>query len=151
MELIVVIAIIAAVSAGAIMSVGLILGLDVKECANKLAGYIGKAKITTMSKASGDLLLYKDDFDGNYYIEISSETIPFKVGASELTITCYTTEGNEIVISDTDTVKLGFDRSSGAFKYLEGTTAYCNRIIIKRGVKEKSILLVPETGKYYIE
>ncbi|PXV93318.1 prepilin-type N-terminal cleavage/methylation domain-containing protein [Lachnotalea glycerini] len=150
-ELIVVIAIIAILSAGTVISIGLIFQSDVKECSHKLAGYIGQAKITTMSKVSGDLELYQDASDKDYYVTISSETTPYKIGNSGLTITCVTTLGNEIVISNTNTLKLKFDRSSGAFKYLEGTTDYCNQIKIQKKTKEISIYLIPETGKYYID
>lgn len=151
-ELIVVIAIIGIISTAGAISINLILGMDVKEAASEIENYMRKTKVTAMSKASATMELYQDPADGNYYIEMSTETVPKKIGNSGLTITCYTRDGGDIgeSISDTSRLFISFDRSSGAFLPIGAGSDYYTEIEVKKGNKISIIHLVPETGKYYI-
>lgn len=150
-ELIVVIAILGVIAGGTILSTNVVFSMGVKGCTDYLYGYLGKTRIDAMSKASAELEIYRNS-NGEYYAKLSTETEETKIGKSPLEISYYiNNDTTKYIISDSNILKLSFDRSSGAFLPLEGSANYCEKIIIKGGAKESVILLVPETGKFYIQ
>lgn len=150
-ELLIVITILAVISSGTFISINSIYGLNAKKCTNQIYSYLGKTKIEAMSKSSAVLEIYQGP-DKNYYAKLSTETEPIKIGKSTLEISYFTNNNpSKHVISQTNPLKLTFDRSSGSLQPLEGSTDFCEKIVVGTGSKELAIDIIPETGKFFIE
>lgn len=169
LELIVVIAILAILSAivtGAVMNRA---GWKVKKASELLDTVIGETKTEAMSKSRASLTIFKES-SGDYYIQITGKEKE-KLGDGNMTIS-YTVEGAavETVIEPSSPLQFSFSRSSGAFTPIidgknpdgswryrtEGTgesaaMVYCNGIMIKSGSHSRKLGLVKDTGKYYTE
>lgn len=158
-ELIVVIAIIGIVTGMAAMSLNSLLGFDVKESVNDLSSEISRARVISLSHGPRELKIYKDAGDGCYYVTFYStvlgedSVLAEKISAKNMKITYFTDKmaatGTEI--TDTNVLRLSFDKSSGAFKPLNADLDYCQKITVSKGSRQAVILLYPETGKHYIQ
>lgn len=167
-EIVVVIAIMAILVGLSVLSIRLLFGVDAKECAKKIQANLSNTKTGALSKGGQDLKLYQDATSGDYLVEFieyqyeGNATTPTEcttgsetVGSSKVEIICYFETGvDPVTIDATHTVTCGFDRSSGAFKKVRVNgvekNTYCNKIVIRRASKEYSIIMIPETGKFYI-
>ena len=179
MELIAVIAIMAVLTSFLAMGVSAIFGMDAKECASALNGYMKETKNSALSKDDQEIKIYKD-VDGKYYVDfvvyqyeddLSSPGAPPSlvpnavetecIGKSSVTIVCRFSGSHTITIgalSDSvtpDSVTLGFDRASGAFKTAKindsNTTLYCEEITVSKGSKSFTIEMIPKTGKHSLK
>ncbi len=169
-ELIIVIAIIAAVITTAALSVGLVFSANARTCANDIIGAISECKIATMSGGRGNvrLLLYRDA-GGNIFSELQtreSSTSDWvtgndgaeKIGARRCMVG--TSDGGDDLPqksgSGVPTLEAGlweiyFDRSSGSFLYDGATTTSVDDIYVQGGSKNYHIHLEKLTGKTTLE
>lgn len=152
-ELLVVIVVLAILSVGAVSGIGMISGWKIKECTQKLDSAIGETQMNAMSKEACSLLISKDG-DGNYYMEMTGMQ-PEKIADDSFSITYISSENpGEQPISESG-LEISFDRSSGAYQPIdrtyEGDDVYCRKIMIRRGNRTKTIRLIKDTGRHYIE
>ena len=158
-ELIIVIAIMAALLTTAMLSVAVIFSANAKACANSIQRAVADCKVTTMGKSAAWLVLYRDADDVLYgqmhtmeqkageaigtYEEVVHE--PEKLGGKRVSIT-YTDESGadmgELPVGESNGIRIEFDRSAGSFK--DGTI---KSIDIMGGNKHYRITLVKLTGK----
>lgn len=150
-ELIVVIAILAVLGAGAVMGVGMLGGWQMKECVSLLDGGLNETRTEALSKQTAYLTISCDE-NGSYYMEVTGRPIE-KLAGDKITIT-YTTDAGEgeTAITTEQPLSLSYDRSSGAFLPMKDTDVYCTAICVRIGEEKcTSIKLVKSTGKHIIE
>lgn len=152
-ELIVVIALMGVVVSVGLLSYSLVTGRNIKNCTAELESYLGKTKIQAMSRETATLRIFAAS-DG-IYVNLSTEARDVRIGKRGLTVTYETRQGGatQTYTLNTDgsnALTLSFDRSSGAFQPLVDGSE-CSRIILTDGTRTMRLVLVPETGKYYIE
>ncbi|MCM1089691.1 MAG: type II secretion system GspH family protein [Butyrivibrio sp.] len=164
-ELTIVVAIIAVVSAVGIMSFNAMSGKPAQQCAQKLVYSLEKHRTTSASKVGAYYVLSFDpatkeivaeEFVTNDlslgYTSIGKSAI----GAANVEITYYV-DGDAAGHSlSAGAITLSFDRTSGAFKQLSSSNTatngrYCTKIVASRGGREFEVTLVPFTGKVYID
>ena len=132
-ELIIVIAIIAALIGTVILSVSMVFSANAKACSNDLQRAVADCKVTTMGKAQAWLIVYRGE-NGSIYSqlhimeqkeggeagelqEIKEE--PQKIGGNRVSVTYKDASGNEGLELPTGAdagIRIEFDRSSGSFK-----------------------------------
>ncbi len=157
-ELIIVIAIIAAVVTTAALSVGLVFSANARTCSNDIMGAIAECKIATMSAGRGNvrLLLYRDDtgtiFSELQTMESGSWTTGSdgaeKIGARRCMVG--TTDGGDDLPLRDNAWEIYFNRSSGAFlENLDSGATATNvwEIYVRGGSKNYHIHLEKLTGK----
>lgn len=162
-EIIVVVAIMAALGGSIIIGVGLATGRPADECAAKLQSILQSSRLSAMGKVDNKIEIYMNA-EGYIYVK---ETVTTATGngagsgmADRVTETRIGERGITFVYTlsnhSTGTLTpggaslvLSFDRSSGAFNGLEGypTPVYCESITISRGSREKTLTLSSLTGK----
>lgn len=159
-ELMVVVSILAVLSAGMVTGMGMMSGKKAKECATQINSAIGKTKLETLSKSVGAdsldnmdtyLEVYKAE-DGTIHARICVKGTEedTKVGERGLKVQ-YMNAGDETVhelVNAQDSFKIGFDRSTGAF--MKNGTVYVENILISYGQKVYEIHITQETGKYQL-
>lgn len=150
-ELIVVIAIMAVVMGMGLIGLNLIASGNVRSCANELKTSIGHVRITTMGKTNTSLKIYQGT-DGYYKQEIVTQgdgTItneePIKIGKSTVGLTYETKDGTSGTIDSTGIV-FTFNRENG-----KEATPYYNLITVTGGGYTSKVVIVPATGKVYLE
>lgn len=169
LELIVVIAILAILSGIVITAMMNTGSFKVKKATELLKVSIGETKIEAMSKNMASLTILRDT-SGTYYIQ-RGEGEKEKLVKGNVTIS-YTEEGSgiETPVESGHPLQFSFSRSSGAFTPIidsinadgsyqyrtvnSGGTSevvYCSSIIINCGSRSNRIMLVKDTGKYYVE
>lgn len=151
-ELIVVIAILAVLGAGAVMGVGMLSGWQLKECVSLLDGGLNETRTEALSKQAAYLTVSCDK-NGSYYMEMTGKPAE-KLAGDKITIT-YTTDAGEgeVAITAEKPLRLSYDRASGAFLPIDDDTGvYCTAIYVRIGEEKSStIKLVKNTGKHTIE
>lgn len=151
-ELIVVIAIIGVVTAGAAYAFFSLSGWHIKQAATSIDNGIKKTRVLAMSRENETIyfkLFYEND---KYYMTAGGEDRQ-EIGNSGLEIKYVDSKGTETEVK-TKPLELTFDRSSGAFKKIgiDGTDdLFCKQIVITQGDRVLNVKLVPITGKTYIE
>ena len=158
-ELIVVIAIMAVVMGMFIAGLGYLSGVNMRSCAHEIQTAIGASRITTMGKEETELSIYRDSSDHCYYkqehVKESGETsftdLPAeKIGKATLTLTYYedpdfTATGSGTEFVDGTEIRIRFNRASG--KQLSAFTG----IKVASGGREMKVMMVPATGKVFLE
>lgn len=154
-EFIVVIAVMGVMIGGGLLSYSLVTGKNAKNCGAQLESYLAKAKVESMSRQAATLKVFAAD-DG-IYVNLSTESRDVKIGNRGLTVTYEAVEDgggapqtHTLIEDGSNSLNLSFDRSSGAFKPLE-SNIYCEKIVIADASRTVTVILIPETGKYYIE
>lgn len=150
-ELIVVIAILAVLGAGAVMGVGMLGGWQMNECVSLLDGGLNETRTEVLSKQAAYLTISCDE-NGSYYMEITGKPRE-KLAGDKVTIT-YTTDAgeSETPITAEQPLSLSYDRASGAFLPIKDTDVYCTAIYVRTGEERStSIQLVKATGKHIVE
>ncbi|MDE6847420.1 MAG: prepilin-type N-terminal cleavage/methylation domain-containing protein [Lachnospiraceae bacterium] len=163
-ELIIVIAIIAAIITTAALSVGLVFSANARTCANDIMGAISECKIATMSAGRGNVrvLLYRDA-SGNIFSELQtreSESAGWvtgndgaeKIGARRCAVG--TTDGGDDLPQRDNAWEIYFNRSSGSFlENLDSGATATNvwEIYVQGGSKNYHIHLERLTGKATLE
>lgn len=164
-ELIIVVAIIAAVATTAVLSVGMVFSANAKTCANDIMSAISECKITTMSYGQGNvrLLIYRGS-NGNIYSELQTRSKadaswedygngPENIGARKCSVTdgagneLPQKAGDALPTQDSEAWAIYYDRSSGSFR--SETTV--SELHIEGGSKHYRIGLQTLTGKAILE
>lgn len=172
-ELIVVIAIISVIGAGAYNMFGLMNGKYAKECATKTQAALSQTKVAAMSKSKGAALydvyirIYAES-NGSIYVDSvtgrgTSEEVRTteRIGTSKVTVTAVKgrrgTEASDstVTLGGTTEIIVAFNRADGTFNEVlssEGGTpetgTYWKKIIFTQGSVEYVLELVPLTGKF---
>lgn len=165
-ELIIVVAIIAAVITVSILSISLIFSANAKTCANDIMGAISECKVMTMSRGQGNvrLLIYRSS-DGDVFSELqiresvsdpwmNNENGAEKIGAKRCAVGAAlgsddlpTKSSNTLPTLDTGMWEIYFDRSSGSFK----NETSVSDIYVSGGNRNYQIHLEKLTGKSTME
>ncbi len=161
MELIIVIAVAAALTVTFTLSAGLVSGADARTCADGITNAIAACKVAAMSEGQGNvkLVIYRGS-DGNVYSELQTreeEGAPWitesegarKIGARRCSVG--SSNGSDdipVKAADAAALEIGmweihFDRSSGSFR--EETNI--SDIYIQGGSKNYHIHLEELTGR----
>lgn len=156
-ELIIVIAIIAALIGTVVLSVSMVFSANAKACSNDLQRAIADCKVTTMGKAQAWLIVYRGE-NGRIYsqlhimeqkeggeagelVEVTED--PQKIGGNRVTVTYTDASGNvsELPTGADAGIRIEFDRSSGSFKEAP------QMIEIQGGHRDYKLDFIKLTGK----
>jgi prepilin-type N-terminal cleavage/methylation domain-containing protein len=160
-ELIVVVAILAVLSTGVVITVLSSSSYGAQQVAKEIDSALTEARVQALSKSDAWIEIEYDDSLKKYVIKTSYASDLVLSGSSRITIS-YTKSENvgdaEVTTKVTSTDKLGlkYDRSTGAFKYIvtdveTGATDgsnYCRSIKISGGSKTYEIKLSQKTGRH---
>lgn len=172
-ELIVVIAIISVIGAGAYSMLGLMSGKYAKECATKTQSALSQTRIAAMSKSKGAALydvyirIYTESNGSIYVDSVTGRGTPEEVrtteriGNSKVTVSAVKgrrgTEASDstVTLGGTTEIIVAFNRADGTFNEVlssEGgvkeTDIYWKKIIFTQGSVEYVLELIPLTGKF---
>ena len=168
-ELIVVMAIMAVLAGAGVSLFGTLTGAKVSEASDKITAALSRTRTEALSRSDASFTLYQNTTDKRYYVDIyytssnaGGETITEAVGASQLIIKYYDSTGAENTINTTNSLKVKFDRSTGAIKPFvnsdgtvltdtNGSEIVLKRILITSGDRNKNIQIFALTGKYSVE
>lgn len=154
-ELIIVMAIIAAIMSAVFFSIILIFSANAKSTANDIQRSIGDCKVTTMGRSAAYMELYRDSGNENVYTRmyiwdnnagdyVPSE--PQKVGPVRVAVAYKEKSGSRTELSTGDTIQIWFDRATGGFKP-DGSGNLYEIIYVEGGSKKFEIRLTELTGK----
>lgn len=154
-ELIIVLAIMAALTGATFIGIGMISGKPAEECASKIFSNIQANRTTAMGKYSASVSFYRGT-DGIYVVEEVNGTqgTPVKIGDAGVNVQ-YRVTGDSAdawrnLGSSSDALVISYNRSTGAFKDLEAMgldDKYCLEIKCSKANKTKTIILYHLTGK----
>lgn len=145
-ELIIVVAIIAAVIAVAGYSIVMIFSANAKACANDLQRAFTDCKVTTMGKAEAYLELYGQDGCVYSLMTVDGKTgEPQKVGTNRVSVTCEKDGAETKDISGGEKIKIVYDRSAGSFA--DAKMDDFDTIVIAGGGRTYELKLIRLTGK----
>lgn len=157
-ELIVVIAILAVVSVVSLRALYSLGSWNVKKCASLIDGGLDQAKVTALSKSDAVFRIYKSGTEYWMALDVNgTEEENQRIAKAPAVITYVTNEGtvSSVEAGDPGSLKLQFDRSSGAFRPIGSTDGgrdiYCSSIIITSGDNTKTVVLYYATGKHQIQ
>lgn len=154
-ELIIVMAIIAAIMSAVFFSIILIFSANAKSTANDIQRAIGDCKVTTMGKSAAYMELYRDASNDNVYTKMYIwdnaagayvESEPQKVGPKKVYVAYMPKGGSKTELSAGDTITICFDRANGGFK-ADGSGNLYEIIYVEGGSKKYEISLTELTGK----
>ncbi|MEG7530744.1 MAG: type II secretion system protein [Hungatella sp.] len=158
-ELMVVVTMMAALIGLASFSINIRLGTEASKAIRILDMAIHQVRMDTMSKASAKIKVDVDDADQSYYVQMELDGVDQEkiwLGKPDLQIS-YTkkTKGSDFsamqILDSAHPLILAFDRSTGAQKPDSmGGDSFCTEIIVRKG-KTQKIILIPETGRHYVE
>lgn len=172
-ELIVVIAIISIIGAGAYSMLGLLNGKYAKECATKTQSAISQTKVAAMSKSKGAALydvylrIYTDA-SGAIYIDsvtghgtAQENRTTERVGNAKVTVSAVkgrigtAASDSTFVLDDSNEIIIAFDRADGTFNEVKSsesgaveTGIYWKKIVFSQANVEYVLDFVPVTGKF---
>lgn len=153
-ELIIVMAIIAAIMSGVFFSIILIFSANAKSTANDIQRSIGDCKVTTMGRSAAYMELYRDASNENVYTRMyvrdsSGSYVPSepqKVGPRKVVVAYKEKSGSRTDLSAGDTIQIWFDRATGGFK-ADGSGNLYEVIYVEGGSKKYEIKMTKLTGK----
>ena len=157
-EIVVVVAIIAILAGVGGWGVSQVSGFHARECASKVGSSLTQNKIKTLGKATstGNMAweIYRDGND--FYIrtvhgantaaesysdlELANDAV-VSVGYSDADA------GEPTWLDDGDSIRLYFNRSTGALCDASGNLTSIKRIVVKRGIKSYTVEIKAMTGK----
>lgn len=146
-ELVIVIAIMAIVTAGSIAGFGYLRLADSKKCTMSVDESIETLYSQTMAKANKPYM-YLYELNGDTYVKITSssfvkDTDAKKVGNSSIPVVV---DGKDLSSVPGGVVKIGYSRSDGAFD-----TPTSNMKIVVGTSKKYTINIVSNTGRHYVQ
>ena len=166
LEMIVVITIMAIITGGVVLSVGLISKKNVDKCAERIKQAIQSNRSVAMGRYDSKLEIYVsgDDIYACQYMKRDASSsfageLPSQVGSSDLILTVTLWDGASYTDYAFGTpggmskLILQFDRSSGALKPCSSEMGsayagkYCTKITISNGTKKKELTISYLTGK----
>lgn len=150
-EMIIVIAIIAIVTSAAFFGFGYLSMADCKKCANRINSGLSTAKSKTMAEVDQmNMFLYR--YNDDFYIKYdTSDTITKdgdaeKIGNGSISITTYSVSGTTTVLQNgSEPVKVTISRKDGSYKTAPQS------FLVSSGDVSKTVYLVTETGKHFVE
>lgn len=159
-ELIIVIAIVAALITTVFLSVSMVFSANAKACSNDLQRAIADCKVTTMGKARAWLVIYRGSNNRVYsQMHIMEQVEGEEIGTlADIPQEPQKLGGNRVVVTYTDSagvdqgdlpetgITIEFDRSSGSFK--DGTP---QSIDVIGGNRHYHLVFVKLTGKVSVE
>lgn len=150
-ELLVTIAIIAIVFTGTATAFYSISGWQLKQNTASIDTGLKKARLLSMTSVEGSVK-FIITYDGKKYsMSDGKDTYEISSGSTKLSYT--DSENKTCEINESQPLTLTFIRSTGAFRpmsYDGETSVYCMKITASQGEKQRSVVLVPLTGKTYI-
>lgn len=154
-ELVIVMAIIAAIMSTVFFAIILIFSANAKSTANDIQRSIGDCKVTTMGRSAAYMELYRDASNENVYTKMYVwdnsagdyvESEPQKVGPKKVTVAYKEKSGSRTELSAGDRIQIWFDRATGGFKP-DGSGNLYEIIYVEGGSKKFEITLTALTGK----
>ncbi len=173
-ELLVIIALLGIIGVGVVYSFSLVTGQYARECATNLSTTLDKAKNYSFTKSASsdayvEISLETDGYVATYYAPqspIDGDAEPGSadyvkleqdaIGKKSVDITCNLADESSFNINGAESVRIYYDRISGAFKEavrVSGTTdtkAFCNSITVKHG-KIYELTFYNATGMHTLE
>lgn len=154
-ELMVVVAILGIVGIGGVLSLSFATRQDTRSCATQIEGYLGRTKTYALSRERDTVSLTVYTKSDGVYVQVDNGT-ETKLGKYGLSVSYRKSDGTQEALSEDNKLYITFDRSSGAFitKTITGgtdTVVECRGLTITGGGRTVRIVMVPATGKYYIE
>lgn len=161
-ELIIVLAIIAAIMSTVFYSIILVFSANAKTTANDIQRAIGDCKVTTMGRSDAYMELYRDASNENVYTRVyiwdssvgsSGDYVasePQKVGPRQVSVQFSTDGTSKTDLAAGVSILLFFDRSTGGFctGTVNGRTdPIYKAIFVQGGSKHYKIELTELTGK----
>ncbi len=155
-EIIIVIAILSAVTGTLVYGVGMVAKKPVEECAQKIRSSIVETRVTGMGKLDTVLYIYMDGDRVMVDKKVSGNGTPIACGDSGVKVEYRITgETSYRSLGDiSNPLILSFDRSSGAFQPLTAmglTDKYCLEIKISIADEVHLLKLSQLTGKVSVE
>lgn len=163
-ELVIVMAIMAVLTAAVGIGVSLVTNKAVDKCATQLKSSIQSVRITTMGKFKTYLKIYMtsngvciEEIVQNAEGGTPTSTLTY-TGDTNVTVTYVLNDGSEYPLGDINSpLYIEFDRSSGAMKRLPDEMGpaqagkYCVEIKISNGNRNRKIKIAYLTGKVTME
>ncbi|MBE5865588.1 MAG: prepilin-type N-terminal cleavage/methylation domain-containing protein [Lachnospiraceae bacterium] len=155
-EVMIVVAIMAALGGVGIMGINAMTGRPAQKCSQQIIYTLEKHRTSTMGKLNAKYELCREsngkivakEYLTNEDVLPSSPTNVYELGDKSTKVT-YECGGSSKNI-DTATLTLQFNRSDGSFKQ-QADGSYCTKISVQRGGRTFNITLVPLTGKVYAD
>lgn len=155
-ELVIVMAIIAAIVGAVFFSIILIFSANAKSTANDIQRAIGDCKVTTMGRSEAYMELYRDASNENVYTKMYIwdntagdyvESEPQKVGPKKVTVKYRPAGGaEEELTAGGPRIRIGFNRATGGYK-ADPPDIFYDLIRVEGGSKKYEIRLTKLTGK----
>ncbi len=162
-EIIIVIAILAILTTGALGGMNYIRYGNAKSCAYEINAALDKVRMEAMSKAEKPYL-YIYQFNGSYYMMQSTAVASAsllnasgtRLGNQQLILSYETTHPASEDISryeDGKYMAISFDKTKGGISTNPSDSCYYKKILIKDsdGTVRYTITLIRATGKHYVE
>ena len=176
-EVLIVVAIMGIMIGFVFIGLPLLTGQHAKKCANNMSAALGKEKNYALARSGTadcymELLLDADGYHVKYYIPknavvtgagpsdwvLAEDEV---IGSQQVEVTCELEGGTSLDITTGQSLKLVYDRASGACKpsfkgdgsgvgLIDSYVDHSTRITIDRG-KKYEITLLPDTGKHMLE
>lgn len=151
----VVVAIIGVTLSVGLLSFSLVVSQNLKGSASDLHGQIAKTRVESLSRSGGSVTLTLSTTASGFFAYSSVERQMVKLAKPSVDITYKVEGGNVYTLGPTDKLVLSFDKSSGAFMKLpvgcDGSGKYCEEVIFSQAGRSYKVVLIPQTGKYFIE
>lgn len=176
-ELLIVVAILGIMMGFVFIELPLLTGQHAKKCANNMSAALGKEKNYALARSGTadcymEFLLDSGGYHVKYYIP-KNAVVPGndpadwvlaeeeEIGSAQVDVTCELRNGTSFSITTGQSVKLVYDRASGACKdsFMGDGSAVgvigtgvspCTKITFDKG-KKYEITLHPDTGKHVLE
>lgn len=176
-ELLIVVAILGIMISFVFIGLPLLTGQHARKCANNMVAALGKEKNYALTRSGTidcymELLLDSDGYHVKYYIPknaVVEGNDPSdwvlaedeEIGSAQVDVTCEFKDGTSFSITAGQSVKLVYDRASGACKesfsgdgttegLINGKLSPCTGITFDRG-RKYVITIYPDTGKHILE
>jgi len=173
-ELLVIIALMGIIGAGLVYSFSLVTGQYARECASNLSATLDKARNYSFTKSASsdayvEISLGAEGYVATYYAPHSpidadaqpgtSDYVELEqdvIGKKSVDITCNLADASSFNITGAESVRIYYDRISGAFKEaarVSGGTAtkvFCDSITVKHG-KTYKLTFYNATGQHTLE
>jgi prepilin-type N-terminal cleavage/methylation domain-containing protein len=153
-ELVVVVAILAVMTTGVMVSVYTSASYNAKQVAQEIDSALTECRVQALSKTDAWMQIAYDDSLKKYVIKTSYATDQVLSGSNRVTIS-YTKPNDDgsdvetVELTGSNTLTLKYNRSSGAFlPIVEDGAKYCSSILISSGSKTCEITLSQLTGRH---
>lgn len=153
-ELIVVLLILGILSGGAVISLSMISRQRANACADRLSKLLDQTRLETMSRVDGSVSMELLKLDGSYFgiIYLSGEAgTEVELGSGALTIRIMNGTQELYTISESQPLKVQFQKGSGSFLFDESEGYPIFTSIRIDGSNSKTVRIYRETGRNRIE